>query len=68
MEEESTQKCMTMQVDIYSEANDGMIYYEHHYCWRVNAAILAAVGSIVLIESGAGAPAGVAGLGALVLA
>lgn len=46
------------EVNIYSNSDDGMIYYDYKYCWKVNATILLAVTSIVLIATGAGASVG----------
>ena len=50
------------EVKIYSNSNDGMIYYDYDYCWRVNTMMLAAVASIALIASGAGASVGASAL------
>ena len=50
------------QVKIRSDTNDGMIYYSYDYCWKVNAFMLLAITSIVLICTGVGAGAGAAGL------
>ena len=50
------------EVKISSTTSDGMIYYDYNYCWRVNATILLAVTSIVLIGTGVGAGAGATGL------
>ena len=46
------------EVNIYSSSNDGMIYYDYKYCWKVNGLMLAAVASIALISTGAGASVG----------
>ena len=53
------------KVKIYSNSKDGMIYYDYEYCWKVNATILLAVTSIVLIASGAGASVGAPALAGL---
>ena len=50
------------EVKIRSVTSDGMIYYDYNYCWRVNATILLAVTSVVLICTGVGSGAGATGL------
>jgi RHS repeat-associated protein len=52
------------KVDIRSDSSDGMIYYKYSYCWKVTAAILILVGSIVLLKTGVGAGVGAKGLAA----
>ncbi|MBQ8165222.1 MAG: RHS repeat-associated core domain-containing protein, partial [Clostridia bacterium] len=55
------------EVKIYSNSNDGMIYYDYNYSWKVNTTILLAVTSIALIATGAGSSVGVPMLSRLLL-
>ena len=50
------------EIIIRSNSGDGMIYYTSKYCWKLNATILLALTSFVLICTGAGSGIGVTGL------
>ena len=50
------------EVTIRSNSNDGMIYYSYKTNEKINGAMLLAVTSFILIATGVGSPAGVAGM------
>ena len=56
------------EVTIKSTEDDGMIYYSYKTNWKVNVVVMMSIVSVVLICTGAGAPAGITIGSTLVLA